>query len=80
MAVHVVYTRPQQVVSGQVVDKENATIAQMTKANLEMRIVEDSGIASSLGKPNIKDYLEAEDAAGFNLVHMDNNIIVTSDT
>lgn len=75
--IHVVYTRPMQVVNGSVVNKNDATINQMTSANLEMRVIEDSDIASSSGNPNIKDYLEAEDADGYNLAHMDNNIIVT---
>jgi hypothetical protein len=79
MSVHVVYTRPQQVLNNTVINKETATIAQMTKTDMEMRVMADSAIASSANNPSIKDYLEAEDAAGFNLIHMDNTIIVTSD-
>ena len=78
MAVHVVYVRPMQVVNNQVVDKSEATIAQMTKASMEIRIVPDGDVASSTGSPSIKDYLVAEDAAGFALAHIDNTMIVTN--
>jgi len=77
MAVHVVYVRPMQVVNDVVIDKTDATIAQMTKASMEMRIMPDSDVASSATSPSIKSYLVAEDAAGFELVFMDNTIIVT---
>jgi len=78
MAVHVVYVRPMQVVNNQVVDKSDATIAQMTQASMEMRVVPDGDVASSAGSPSIKDYLIAEDAAGFAFAHMDNTMIVTN--
>jgi hypothetical protein len=45
----------------------------------EHRILTDSDVPNSAGNPTIKDYLVAEDAGGFNLVHMDQYIIVTSD-
>ena len=77
MAIHVVYVRPMQVVAGQVVDKEDATIGQMTNATMEMRVVPDTDAPNSADSPNIKDYLVAEDGSGFDLVHMDNTIIVT---
>ena len=77
MAVHVVYTRPMQVIGNQAVDKSDATIGQMQLASMEMRVVEDSDIPSSSGNPSIKDYLVAEDGAGFSIAHMDNTIIVT---
>lgn len=79
MSVHVVYTRPMQVVNGVVVNKESATIHQMANATMEMRVVPDSDVPNSANNPNIKDYVIAEDASGFNVVHMDNTIIVTSD-
>lgn len=78
MAVHVVYTRPQQVLNGIVIDKKDATIAEISKSNMEIRVMEDSDISTSTNNPTIKNYLETEDANGFNLIHMDNNIIVTS--
>ena len=77
--VHVVYTSPQQVLNGVVIQKSSATIAQVAKSDMEVRIIEDSTIVSSTDNPNIKDYLIAEDAAGFNLIHMDNTTIITSD-
>ena len=80
MAVHVAYIRPMQIVGGNVVDKNDATIAQMMNASLEMRIMQDAAIASSTGNPNIKDYIEAEEAAGFRINHIDNNLIITYDT
>lgn len=77
MAVHVVFVRQTQVVNGQVIDKNQATIAQMTKASIEMRIISDDDVPNSTGSPTIKDYLTEEDASGFDLVHMDNTMIVT---
>lgn len=77
MAVHVVYVRPMQVVNGSVVDKEEATINQMANATMEMRVVPDTDAPNSADSPTIKDYLVAEDGSGFDLVHIDNTIIVT---
>lgn len=77
MAIHVVYVRQTQVNNGQVVDKTNATINQVMKSSMEMRIVPDATVPNSAGSPSIKDYLIAEDGDGFNLSHMDNTIIVT---
>lgn len=77
MAVHVVYVRQMQVVNDKVIDKNAATIAQMAKASMEMRIVEDDDVPNSSGSPTIKDYLVKEDASGYDLAHMDNTIIVT---
>ena len=75
--VHVVYVRQMQVVGGNVINKSEATIAQMANASMEMRIIPDNDVPNSANNPNIKDYLVAEDGSGFNLVHMDNTIIVT---
>ena len=79
MPVHVVYVRPMPVgPDGNVVDKNNASIAEMTMVDQEMRVVEDVAHApNSSGNPSIKDYLVAEDGSGFSLAHMDNTIIVT---
>jgi hypothetical protein len=77
MAVHVVYVRPMQVANNQIVDKSDATISQMTQASMEIRVIPDGDVASSANSPSIKDYLVAEDAAGFALAHMDNTMIVT---
>ena len=77
MAVHVVYVRQMQVVAGQIINKSDATIAQMANASMEMRVVPDSDAPNSSGSPSIKDYLVAEDGGGYELVHMDNTMIVT---
>jgi len=80
MGVHVAYIRPMQVVGGQVINKNDATIGQMALASMEMRIIADSGIASSSGNPSIGDYIVAEDLLGFSVAHIDNTMIVTSDS
>lgn len=78
--IHVVYVRPQQVLNGQVINKNDATIAQMTKADLEMRIIEDTSVPNSSDNPTIKEYLEAEAADDYKLSHIDNTMIVTYQT
>jgi hypothetical protein len=77
MAIHVVFTRPMQVLNGQVIDKNNATNAEVMKADMDMRVMPDTDSPNSADSPSIKDYLVAEDTAGFIIVHMDNTMIVT---
>jgi hypothetical protein len=77
IGIHVVYVRQQQVLNGTVIDKSTASIAEVMRASMEMRIVPDAGIPSSASSPSIVDYLLAEAAAGYKLAHMDNTIIVT---
>ena len=79
MAVHVVYARPMTVLNGTVISKETATIAQVAASNTEVRVMADAGIPSSAGNPTIKAYLDAEMVAGFELRHMNNNMIITYD-
>jgi hypothetical protein len=45
----------------------------------EHRVIPDTDAPNSAAFPTIKDYLVAEDGAGFNLLHMDQYMIVTSD-
>jgi len=78
MAVHVVYVRPMQIVDGQVINKESATINQMSNASMEMRVIADPDVPNSAGHPTIKDYLVAEDGSGFSVSHIDNTMIITS--
>jgi len=80
MAIHVVYTRPMQVVDGQAINKNAATIDQMAKASMEMRVMADTSIPNSVGNPTIKIYLETEDMDGFSVTHINNTMIVTSDS
>ena len=77
MAIHVVYTRPMQIVDGQVINKNDGTINQIMRADMEIRIIEDSNVPNSSNNPSIVDYLTAEDASGLKVVHMDNTMIVT---
>ena len=82
MAVHVAVVRLANVdSSGNLVDKSTASIAQVMKApGSEQRVFEaESGSAPNADKQTITQYLIDEDAAGFNLVHMDQTYIVTSD-
>jgi hypothetical protein len=87
MAVHTVYLKPTPVLgeavggkpAGTVLDKNTATIAEMTKANTEIRVIPDPAVPNSSGSPTMEDYLDAEAGAGFNPIVVNNTSIVTSD-
>ena len=82
MSVHVAVIRLVNVDGkGNLVDKSTATIAQVMKApGTVQRVFEsESGSAPNANAQSITQYLVDEDAQGFNLLHMDQTYIVTSD-
>ena len=78
MAIHYVNVSTMHVNSLGGVLPDNMTIAQRAHSDYSHRIIADATVPNSAGNPTIKDYLVLEDAAGFNLVHMDQYTIVTS--
>lgn len=62
---------------GSVKTTNEMTISQKIKANTEVRVRPDAAIPNSADYPKIEDYITAEAAAGFRLVHLDQSFIVT---
>ena len=80
MPIHTVYLKPQNVdQSGNIVEKNNpsTTIAQVMLSNTEMRVIPTASVPNSVNSPSIQQYLDAEDAAGFKVVSINNTMIVT---
>lgn len=83
MAIHLAYVKPSPVdPGGTVLDRNdpNTTIGQMMRASTVMIVLAGATAPNATGSQTIEQYLAAEDAAGFHLRHMDNHVIVTSDT
>ena len=66
---------------GRVFDKQKATIAKVVKsAGGQARVYEaEPNSAPNADEQTVTQYLIDEDNAGFNLVHMDQTYIITSD-
>lgn len=83
MAVHIAYVKPTSVdPAGNVLDRNasTTTIKQMMTASTRMIVMVNATYAPNAdGTQTIEEYLTAEDAGGFNLIHMDQNTIITSD-
>jgi len=62
---------------GTVMPGKEGTIAQVATSNLERRIVPTKGVDSSMNYPTIVEYLDLEEDAGFDLVHIDQYTIIT---
>jgi len=56
------------------------SISAMTRTSNDVLVIPDSSIPNTAGYPTVKNYLVAEDAAGFKFKHMDQSFIITSDT
>lgn len=65
--------------AGVVKPKTEMTIGERAIANQEIRVMPDPDIPNTANYPTIKAYLALEDAAGLNLVHMDQTYIITQD-
>lgn len=65
--------------AGQKVDKNDPTtkLSDMLNTRIEALVIPDSGIPNSAGYPSIKNYLELEDAANFELRHLDQSFVIT---
>jgi hypothetical protein len=90
MAIHVaqVALLQRDEVTGEIFNKESSQINKFltqkqpvkTRARTfttEHRIIESADIPNSTNNPTIKEYLVAEDASGFSLVHIDQTFIIT---
>jgi len=58
-------------------DGSVVTIRDAMTMSTEVRVAADGTIPNSLGYPDVKTYLEAEAAAGFLFVHMDQTYLIT---
>lgn len=63
----------------QFLDRNDGTLSPKLSFSTEHRILEDAAIPNSVGFPTIKAYIEAEAEDDFQLMHLDQYIIVTSD-
>jgi len=81
MGVHVVNVAIRDIsATGDVIINKNATIAEVATSSKEHRIIPDTTHApNSANHPTVKQYLISEDSSGYNLVHMDQYFIITSD-
>lgn len=66
--------------SGNRIDKSRGahSISTMTNTSMDILLIPDPSIPNSAGYPNVKSYLEAETADGFEFKHMDQSFIITS--
>lgn len=67
----------QVLADGTIKTDNNMTIAQKITSNSQFRVQPKTGIASSANYPTIEDYVEAEGAIGFYVVHLGQTYIVT---
>lgn len=82
MAVHVAIVKLVNVDGlGNVFDKQNSSIAKVMKsAGGQARVYEaEPGSAPNANEQTVTQYLIAENVDSFNLVHMDQTYIITSD-
>lgn len=84
MTTHIAEIRLVNESNGRVINKGSSTIAQViTSAGTIARVYPangDKANAPNAERQSIPDYLKAEDNDGFNLVHMNQNNIITSDS
>lgn len=68
--------------SGNRIDKSrgNHSISTMTNTSMDILVIPDASIPNSAGYPNVKTYLEAETADGFEFKHMDQSYIITAES
>ena len=79
MTTHVAFVVPTKVNQFGVVIDQNDSIQDHLNSSTEMRIVLDNDIPNSASRPNIADYIDLEISSGYNLLHMSNTMIITSD-
>jgi len=77
MAVHVTYLTPTPVLNGVVINKGNATIAEMMKADTEMRVVPDQTNSNTTDSPTLETYLDRENQQGFLVKSVHNTMVIT---
>lgn len=66
--------------NGNRIDKSRGahSISTMTHTSTSILVIPDASIPNSAGYPDVKAYLEAETADGFELKHMDQSFIITA--
>lgn len=82
MAVHVAIVKLVNVdTMGKVFVKDKSSIGKvMRSAGSQARVYEaEEGSAPNANHQTVTQYLIAEDSSGFNLIHMDQTYIITSD-
>ena len=79
MAVHIAKIGLVRVApNGVIVNNTTSTINDNMDFSTEHRILEDSTYTpSSTGNPTLEEYLVAEDALGFNIIYINQYIVVT---
>lgn len=77
VGIHIVYIGRKPVkANGTVLDKNTATIADMTQASSENRILPASDVENSSGYPSIETFLKAEAAAGYKAAVINQTMII----
>lgn len=61
----------------QFLDRNDGTLSPKLSFSTEHRVLEDPAIPTTSGFPTIKEYVEAEALADYQLMHLDQYIIVT---
>ena len=64
-------------ITGQIINKNTATIADVLKSSTEPRVIADPAIPNTVGNPTIANYILIEAASGWVLYHIDQTMIVT---
>jgi hypothetical protein len=62
---------------GTVVNKNTATIGEMTQCSSEERVIVDLLLPNTTANPTPKTYLELEAADGYVVYHLDQTYIIT---
>ncbi len=77
MAIHVATKTLMPIINGAPYNNNTITIMQKAQSTTEERMMVDTTIPNTVGNPTIKAYLEAEDADGYVLTHMDQTYVIT---
>lgn len=79
---HIVYLKLADVTPGGTVvskDDKTTTLNQIKTSTKQFRVIPDPDVPNSVNSPSIKDYIEAEAANDFQLMHLDQTFIITQD-
>lgn len=63
--------------NGQKIDINTAKISDMLNIQHESLVIPNANIPNSAGYPTVQDYLSLEANSGYQLLHIDQNIIIT---
>ena len=80
MAVHIAkLTLAHVTTAGEVKQRTSMTLGEAMTADLQQRIIPSADLPNTADSPTLEDYLDLEDAGGFNLIHLDQTYVITSD-